>query len=281
MAQETLSALVRREGPLAEVGLAAWSSRVGNPGELWVEEEGRTRWLVRVLKSPLLDGSERQARLVRRATAADMELHGVRAAESQQLRAQAAARAKELGLPMKFLGAELDLDRTLLRLFFVAPERVDFRELLRDLTGAFKLRLELRQLGPRDAAKLLGTVGPCGCPLCCRTFLHKLRPVPLELAFVQQLMLSPERLTGACGRLKCCLAYEHEQYREALEGLPEPGEEVTIDGRTGEIVTYHFFRRTATVAWSDGTRSEVPWDRLKTPLGGHPSHPADPPTGFP
>jgi len=263
VAEEKLSALVRRLSPLAEAGPAVWVARVGNPGEVWVLEESRTRWLVKVLKSPILESSEGQARLIRRATPADLELHKNLREEAQRLVEQAVARAEGLGLCMRFISGELDLDRTFLRLFFCSPNRVDFRELLRDLAGSMKLRLELRQIGPRDVAKVLGTLGPCGCPLCCQGFLHKLRPVPLELAFAQQLLLSPERLSGACGRLKCCLAYEHEQYREALDGLPEPGEEVTVDGRTGEILGYQFFRGTASVAWSDGTRSEIPWGKLR------------------
>ncbi|MBC7220994.1 stage 0 sporulation protein [Candidatus Bipolaricaulota bacterium] len=257
MAAERLGALVRRLGRPGEVHHAVWDGVVGSPGEVWVEDEGRTLWLAKVLKSPLVSPSNPKARLVRPASPADCSAHQARAAEADELRRLAQKQAARLSLPMRFLGGELDLERTFLRLYFTAPNRVDFREFLRELGAEFRMRIELHQVGPRDAARLLGEVGPCGRPLCCRMFLHRLRPVPLELAFDQQLFLSPERLTGACGRLTCCLAYEHEQYREALEGLPKLGERIEAGGRSGEVIALNVFAGTYTVQWSDGTRTEL------------------------
>ncbi len=265
MAAEKLGALVRRVGSLCDIHLAAWKGTVGNPGQLWVEEEGRTQWLAKILKSPIHKPGDLQAHLVRPASATDMATYRTRTAEAEELRRSAQEQAASL--PMRFLGAELDLDRTFLRLYFTAPNRVDFRELLRELGTTLKMRIELRQVGPRDAARILGEVGPCGRPLCCRTFLQKLRPVPLELAFEQQLFLSPERLTGACGRLMCCLAYEHEQYRDALEGLPKLGDKIEVDGLSGKVVAHNVFRGTVTVQWADGTRGEVHGQRFRNGLG--------------
>ena len=265
MAAEKLGALVRRLSPGWDLHPSAWAGSVGNPGETWVEEEAHTLWLAKVLKSPLVSPGAPRAHLVRRATPADLDAHRARAAEGEDLRRAAQDRAKALALPMRFVGAELDLERTFLRLHFTAPERVDFREFLRELGAAFRLRIELHQIGPRDAARILGEVGPCGRPLCCRTFLHKLKPVPLELAFEQQLYLSPERLTGACGRLMCCLAYEHEQYRDALEGLPKMGARIEVGGRTGKVVALNVFQRSFTVQWSDGTRTELNGAALDPP----------------
>ncbi|MCX7749972.1 MAG: stage 0 sporulation protein [Candidatus Bipolaricaulota bacterium] len=256
MAAETLGALVRRWGPARELHPAAWGTAVGEPGETWVEEEGSTLWLAKVLKSPLTHPGTPRTRLVRRATDGDWATYRTRAREAEELRRAAQGQAAARSLPMRFVGAELDLGRTYLRLHFTAPDRVDFRELLRELGGSFRLRIELHQVGPRDAAKFLGEVGLCGRPLCCRTFLHKLRPVPLELAFEQGLSLNPERLTGVCGRLTCCLLYEHEQYREALEGMPKLGTKVQWGGRTGKVVALNVFQGTFTVQWPDGTRSE-------------------------
>lgn len=261
MAAEKVGALVRRLGPLCDLHLAVWDGPVGEPGQTWVEEEGHTLWLARVLKSPIYNPGPPRARLARPASKTDRATFEARRAEADELRRSAQERASRLSLPMRFLGAELDLERTFLRLHFTAPERVDFREFLRELGTEFKLRLELHQIGPRDAARILGEVGPCGRPLCCRTFLHKLRPVPLELAFEQQLFLSPERLTGVCGRLMCCLAYEHEQYRDALEGLPKMGSRIEADGRTGKVVGLNVFQGTFTVQWADGTRAEIPGPR--------------------
>lgn len=263
MAAEKLGALVRRLGPTCDIHLTVWDGTVGNPGELWIEEESRTPWLAKVLKSPIYNPNNPRAHLTRPASAADLEAHQACAAVADDLRRSAQEQAVLRSLPMRFLGAELDLDRTFLRLHFSAPDRVDFREFLRELGTAFKMRIELHQVGPRDAARILGEVGPCGRALCCRTFLNKLRPIPLELAFEQQLFLSPERLTGACGRLMCCLAYEHEQYREALAKLPKYGSRVHVDGRTGKVVALNVFQGAFTVQWSDGTRAEIHADRLR------------------
>lgn len=263
MAEEKLKALVRKFSPMLDVHPATWETTVGCTGHVWVEDDGRGLWLVRVLKSPAQEAAEPQGTLIRPATADDLAAHEARAEEARGLLGRAQDKVDELDLPMRFTGAELDLTRRFLRLFFSAPGRVDFRDLLRDLGAEFKLRIEFRQIGPRDEARLLGTVGPCGRPLCCRTFLRKLRPIPLEIAFEQQLFLSPERITGACGRLMCCLAYEHEQYLEALQGLPKLGDEVVVDGRTGQIVGFNMFRSTVTVQWGDGTKGEVHWEKLR------------------
>jgi cell fate regulator YaaT (PSP1 superfamily) len=177
--------------------------------------------------------------------------------------ATAQEKVRKQGLPMQLLTGELDLEGRFLRIFFTAPGRVDFRELLRELSKALGMRIELRQVGPRDVARLLGGVGPCGRPICCRTFLRQLRPIPLELAFDQQLFFSPERITGCCGRLMCCLAYEHSQYLEAMEGMPKVGAKVELKGRRGKVTAINIFRSTLTVAWEDGTREEVPWEQWR------------------
>lgn len=264
MAAEGLRALVKRLSPWPEVHIAAWASAVGLPGEIWVEEDKHGLWLVRVLRSPLTERLEVSGRLFRPAGPADFQMHKEGCAKAEQLRAQAQAKAKTDNLPLKFQAAELDLDQDFLRLYFSAAGRVDFRQFLRDFSNEVQIRVELRQLGLRDEARILGLVGPCGRPLCCRTFLTHLRPIPLEFAFEQQLFLNPERLSGACGRLKCCLAYEREFYLQTLQGLPEPGEKVELHGRTGKILAHNLFARTTQIEWSDGTRSDVPWDELLT-----------------
>lgn len=263
MAEEGLKALVKRLGPYLEVHAAAWAGAVGMPGQIWVEDDGRGLWLVRVLRSPFGEPAEPVGRLLRRATQEELAQQRALAKEAESLRARAQTMAKEAGLPLRFKGGELDLRRSFLRLFFSAGERVDFRKFLRDLEAALKLRVELRQLGARDEARLLGLIGPCGRPLCCRTFLARLQLVPLEFAFEQQLFVNPERLTGACGRLKCCLAYERDFYLEQLQGLPEPGDRVEIEGRKGKILAHNVFLRTTQIEWADGTRSELPWDELR------------------
>ncbi len=264
MAEERLRALVRKYGPQPDVHLSVWGGMVGRTGQIWIEDDGRGVWLVQILRSPARDKGEPEGTLLRPASAADKERFRERQAEVPSLISRAQKQARSLKLPMRFVAGELDLERRFLRLFFSAPGRVDFRELLRQLSKELEIRLEFRQVGPRDEARLLGGLGPCGRPLCCRAFLRQLRPVPLELAFDQQLFFSPERITGACGRLMCCLAYEHSQYLEALAGVPKVGQTVELEGKKGKVTGVNIFRSTLTVAWEDGTREDVPWSKLKS-----------------
>lgn len=268
MAEERLKALVRRCGPQPEVHPAVWGGVVGRTGQFWIEDDGRGAWLVRVLRSPVREGQGAEGVLIRPATEADHHRFRERCAEVPELLSRAQARAR--GLSMRFVSGELDLERRFLRLYFTAPGRVDFRSLLRDLGRELGVRIELRQVGPRDAARLLGGVGPCGRPVCCRSFLKRLRPIPLELAFDQGLFFSPERITGLCGRLMCCLAYEHPQYLSALRGLPKVGEEITLEGKKGKVVGVNIFHNTLSLAWEDGTRGEVEWSRLRKAPGQEP-----------
>jgi cell fate regulator YaaT (PSP1 superfamily) len=120
----------------------------------------------------------------------------------------------KLGLPMKLLGAEYNLNGSRLTFFFSAAERVDFRDLVRELNSRFKTKVELRQLGPRDETKLVGGFGRCGRPLCCMNFLTEFSPVSIRMAKEQDLPLNPMKISGVCGRLLCCLAYESEQYHD-------------------------------------------------------------------
>ena len=119
----------------------------------------------------------------------------------------------KLNLSMKLLSAEYNLDGNRLTFYFSAEERVDFRELVRELTNRFKVRVELRQVGPRDQAKFVGGFGRCGRPLCCMSFLREFVPVSIKMAKEQNLPLNPMKISGVCGRLLCCLVYESEQYR--------------------------------------------------------------------
>jgi len=263
LAEERVKALVRRLSPWPEVHMAAWGPAVGLPNEIWVEEDKNGLWLVRILRSPLTEKIEVGGRLLRKATQEEQSAYLRAREKAEEMRKSAQERAKSLGLPLKFQAAEMDLTLSFLRLFFSSLGRADFREFAKKFSAEVGMKVELRQLGPRDEARILGLLGPCGRPLCCRTFLTKLQPIPLEFAFEQQLFLNPERLTGACGRLKCCLAYERDLYLETLQGLPEPGAKIEIGGRTGKILSHNIFSRTAQVEWSDGTRSDVPWDELR------------------
>ncbi|MBI2328651.1 MAG: stage 0 sporulation family protein [Chloroflexi bacterium] len=133
----------------------------------------------------------------------------------------------KLQLPMKLLSAEYNLDGSRLTIYFSAVERVDFRELVRELANRLKVWVEMRQTGPRDEAKLIGGLGRCGRPLCCSSFLCEFAPVSIRMAKEQNLPLNPMKISGCCGRLMCCLVYENEQYHLMKGKLPKEGQLVS------------------------------------------------------
>lgn len=140
-------------------------------------------------------------------------------------------------LPMKIVGAEFTFDKSKLIFYFTAEGRIDFRELVKDLATVFKLRIELRQIGVRDEARILGSIGICGKELCCRTFINKFDSVSIKMARDQGLVINPSKISGACGRLLCCIKYEHSQYSEALKGYPAVHQIVDTEMGTGKVMS--------------------------------------------
>lgn len=140
-------------------------------------------------------------------------------------------------LPMKLVGSEFTFDKSKLIFYFTAEGRIDFRELVKDLATVFKLRIELRQIGVRDEARILGSIGICGKELCCRTFINKFDSVSIKMARDQGLVINPSKISGACGRLLCCIKYEHSQYSEALKGYPAVHQAVDTTSGTGKVMS--------------------------------------------
>jgi cell fate regulator YaaT (PSP1 superfamily) len=168
----------------------------------------------------------------------------------------------KLGLPMKLLGAEYNLDGSRLTFFFSAAERVDFRDLVRELNSRFKTKVELRQLGPRDETKLLGGFGRCGRPLCCMNFLTEFSPVSIRMAKEQDLPLNPMKISGVCGRLLCCLAYESEQYHDMKEKLPKEGQQVTTPLGVAKVVWSNPLKETVLVELESKATVELPLSKI-------------------
>jgi len=160
-------------------------------------------------------------KVIRRAAPADEEQVVVNRAREKEALAVCAQKIREHGLAMSLVDAEYTFDGAKLVFYFTAENRVDFRELVRDLAGTFKTRIELRQIGVRDEAKMLGGLGPCGRPICCATFLDEFHPVSIRMAKEQNLSLNPTKISGLCGRLMCCLRYECERYGDAKEAVPD------------------------------------------------------------
>mgnify|MGYP001325823937 CR=1 FL=1 len=164
----------------------------------------------------------------------------------------------KLNLPMNLLSAEYNLDDSRLTLFFTAPKRVDFRQLVHELTSRFKMRVELRQIGPRDKAKLVGGFGRCGRPLCCMNFLSEFAPISIKMAKEQDLPLNPMKISGVCGRLLCCLVYESEQYRALKQKLPKEGEQVSTAMGVAKVVGSNPLKETVMVELEGQATAELP-----------------------
>jgi cell fate regulator YaaT (PSP1 superfamily) len=174
--------------------------------------------------------------VVRKAEPEDVKRTEELEAKEREALVEGIKLVQKLNLPMKLLKAEYNLDGSRVTIHFSAEERVDFREMVRELAGRLKVRAELRQVGPRDEAKLIGGYGRCGRPLCCANFLCELAPVSIKMAKEQGLPLNPMKISGICGRLMCCLVYESEQYRIMREKLPKEGQLVTTASGAGKVI---------------------------------------------
>ncbi|MGN0694673.1 MAG: stage 0 sporulation family protein [Lentihominibacter sp.] len=169
--------------------------------------------------------------IVRKATEEDTQHHKENLAKKEKAMKICHEKIIAHGLEMKLIDAEYTFDNSKVVFYFTADGRVDFRELVKDLASVFRMRIELRQIGVRDEAKMIGGVGNCGRGLCCNTWLSDFEPVSIKMAKLQNLSLNPTKISGICGRLMCCLKYENDLYVEMKKGMPNVGERVrTPDG---------------------------------------------------
>ena len=195
---------------------------------------------------------------------------------------------REHGLPMKVIAVDYVDATNVFTVYFSAPQRVDFRALVRDLAARLRARVELRQIGPRDEARLQGGIGPCGRDLCCATFLKDFEPVSVRMAKDQGLPVNPMRIAGACGRLMCCLKYEHPLYTEFRARAPRLGSPVESPEGAGTVVGYNVPSDRVMVKLADGgrrcacSRASVCGSRqayeAEHGSGGGAAHPDDPPS---
>ena len=206
--------------------------------------------------------------ILRRATADDAavaeQLHG----EEEDIRRRVMERVKSHTLPMKVSDAEWQWDRKKLTVYFTAEQRVDFRALVRDLASLFHTRIELRQIGARDEAKRLDGVGRCGRQYCCSSWLPELRPVSLALAKDQHLSLNPSQISGGCGRLLCCLRYEHDFYVQTRKRFPKEGRVLRTALGAERVLAVDIFRETVTLRTDGGDTRVVSLEKLKGEVSG-------------
>ncbi|PYI50200.1 PSP1 domain-containing protein [Paenibacillus flagellatus] len=164
---------------------------------------------------------------------------------------------REHQLKMKLVDVEYTFDRNKIIFYFTAEGRIDFRELVKDLAGIFRTRIELRQIGVRDEAKMLGGIGPCGRILCCSSFLGDFEPVSIKMAKDQNLSLNPTKISGLCGRLMCCLKYEHDQYESGKQEMPKVGSIVITSMGNGKVIGLNVENRTVKVQLFDAGKVEI------------------------
>lgn len=201
--------------------------------------------------------------ITRLATSEDL----ARDAENRQLEEEALRTVRDriayFDLSMKPIKVEIMLDRAKLYFYYESEDRVDFRDLLRDLSSRLNMRMHFQQVGSRDAAKVLGGCGPCGQPLCCSTFLTSMPPVTLKMAKEQGLALTPHKISGACGRLMCCLRYEVDFYRDMNLLLPRPKSPVDTPEGPGHVVEVRPIKDEVVVQLGDGRYVTVPGESLR------------------
>jgi len=236
-------------------------------GSYVVVETARAQELAKVVMPPKeLPQEEIVGRLkpvLREATALDMTNATYYAAQADAALEKCRAKVAESGLPIKVISAEYNFDGSHLVFAFTAEKRVDFRAVVRDLARLFRTRIELRQVGVRDEAKIIKGLGLCGRHLCCATHLCEFIPVSIRMAKLQGLPLSPMEISGMCGRLLCCLTYENECYKEAKGRMPRVGERVHTEDVVGEVRGCNVIKETVKVRLDSGTTVELPLEQLK------------------
>ncbi len=183
---------------------------------------------------------------------------------------------EEHRLDMKLVSVEQTFDNAKILFYFTANGRVDFRSLVKDLAGVFRTRIELRQIGVRDEAKMLGGLGPCGRPICCGSFLGDFQPVSIKMAKEQSLSLNPTKISGVCGRLMCCLKYEQDNYEMTRKRMPRVGKEVETPDGFGVVTDLNIIKELVTVRVRKGDLSEFKTYALEDLKWARPAQPAAP-----
>jgi cell fate regulator YaaT (PSP1 superfamily) len=205
----------------------------------------------------LIDSSELVSALkpvLRIATEKDIRDHERNLIEQPEVMVRTNEIIKDNNLDMKLLNCEYTLDRQKLIIYFNADGRVDFRDLVKDLANQFRIRIELRQVGTRDGARVMGGIGPCGLLICCTTFLGDFETVSIKMAKNQNLSLNPTNISGLCGKLLCCINYEDANYKEYRKSMPKLDSLVTTPEGQGKVIQLNFLAQTVNIDFGGGNR---------------------------
>ena len=221
-------------------------------GDVIVVELDKGTCLGTVITEPEEAKRENLARIVRKATDDEIRDHAALKEKERYAFDFCKKKIQEMSLPMKLLSTEYLFGGTKLLFYFISENRVDFRELVKELAKEFKIRIELRQVGVRDEAKIVGGLGNCGNAICCRRFLNNFSIVSIKMVKEQGLALNPSKISGICGRLMCCLAYEYETYCALKKNFPKIGKRVKTPQGEGKVVKHNALTGTISVQLDEG-----------------------------
>lgn len=207
--------------------------------------------------------NNKEPRILRRATEKDLVKSCKNRTDERLAKEYCDNQAKELGLEMNMVDVEFRLDRKKMIFYFTADGRVDFRELVKILARKYKTRIEMRQINPREEVRRYNSIGPCGLTLCCQRFLKGFKPIKTQLVKDQNLPMNPNKISGVCGKLKCCFRYEHDKYKEFLSEYPEYGVTIKINGKDGTLEKIDIFQKIATIRLETDELKDIPLEKLK------------------
>lgn len=238
------------------------------PNDLVVCESSRGLEIAKVVKS-VFEAEEKEnnsednileiekIKYLNRATTNDLNISKQNKTEAEKVKETVKQKVNELELEMKIDGVVISLDKTKITIYFTSDGRVDFRNLVKELATNFKSRIELKQIGPRDEVRCMGGFGPCGKVCCCKEFLNDFDHVTIKMAKTQNLSLNPTKISGLCGRLMCCLAYENEHYSETASLMPKINSEVMTPNGKGVVMYNDLLKRQVTVKFGGDNQTEI------------------------
>ncbi len=202
-------------------------------------------------------------RVIRKATYYDLSVDELNRDKEKKGFEKFNQLAKKYKLKMKLINVHVMFDKSKMIFYFTSEKRVDFREMVKELATYFKMRIELRQIGVRDEAKIVGGLGPCGMNLCCKSFLTDFESISIKMAKDQNLPLNPFKISGVCGRLMCCLKYEYDSYKEFIENAPERGIKVKCSHGCGGVCGYEPLKKSIIVEFDNETRKSIPLSEVE------------------
>ncbi|HMA62132.1 MAG TPA: regulatory iron-sulfur-containing complex subunit RicT [bacterium] len=204
-----------------------------------------------------------EPRILRRATDKDLAKNSQNRKDERLAEEYCAEQADNLGLEMNMVDVEFRLDRKKMIFYFTADGRVDFRELVKILARKYKTRIEMRQINHREKMRRYNSIGPCGLPLCCQRFLDGFKPVKTQLVKDQNLPMNPSKISGVCGKLKCCFRYEYDKYKNFLSQYPEYGVRIKVNGKSGTLEKIDIFQEIATLRFDNDELKDITLEELR------------------